>query len=180
MLEAELIKQAQQGDDAAFETLIESHERRIYNIAYKFMGNDADAQDAAQEAIIKMYHNMNKYSFRAAFTTWMYRVIVNTCLDLKRKKKDEISFETQEYMAASTHGNPDADLLSSELKGQIKHAVRLLPEKYMTILVLIDIEGLKYEETAEILDMSVGTVKSRLSRAREKLRELLVKQKILA
>lgn len=179
MQETELVRSAQNGDEEAFCILVEKYERRIYNIAYKFMRNDFDAQDAAQDAIIKMYSNIKKFSFNSAFSTWMYRVTANTCLDLLRKRKPEVGIEEFERMAVSTDGNPLADTVNKELGDSIKNAVRRLPEKYIPVIVLKDMEGLKYEEIAEVLQISVGTVKSRISRAREKLRDILVEEKII-
>lgn len=180
MSEESLIRRAQKGDADAFTQLISAHEKRVYNIALKFMRNDADAQDAAQDAIIKIYRNIGKYSFRAAFSTWTYRLTVNACLDLLRRKKDEHSLEGVELFLQSNDGLPDRDTLNRELGGAIKNAVLLLPEKYMAVIVLKDIDGMKYEEIAQILRISVGTVKSRLARGRDKLRELLVSANVFA
>lgn len=179
MQDVELIKMAQRGDGQAFCVLIDHYEKKIYNIAYKFMRNEHDAQDAAQDAIIKMYTNIKKFSFQAAFSTWMYRVTANTCLDLLRKKKPDTGIDEYERYAVSKDGNPDAVTLNKELGNNIKKAIQLLPEKYIPIIILKDIEGLKYEEIAQILGISVGTVKSRISRAREKLRDILISKKLL-
>ncbi len=143
------------------------------------MRNDHDAQDAAQDAIIKMYHNIKKFSFQSAFSTWMYRVTANTCLDILRRKKANAQIEDFENLIVSRDGNPDRDVLNNELGESIKSCIRMLPEKYIPIIVLKDIEGLKYEEIAQVLRISVGTVKSRISRAREKLREILISKRML-
>lgn len=180
MQEEALIRLAQRGDTDAFTQLIATHEKRVYNIALKFMRNDTDAQDAAQDAIIKIYRNIGKYSFRAAFSTWVYRLTVNACLDLLRRKKEEQSFEGAELFLQSSEGLPDRDTLKRELSDTIKSAVLLLSEKYMPVIVLRDIDGMKYEEIAQILRISVGTVKSRLARGRDKLRELLVSAQVFA
>jgi len=179
MQDAELVKLAQKDDEQAFCALIQKYEKRIYNIAYKFMRNEHDAQDAAQDAIIKMYTNINKFSFQSAFTTWMYRVTANTCLDLLRRKNPSVDIEEFERLAVSTEGNPSADTINRELGNAIKDSIRLLPEKYIPIIVLKDMEGLKYEEIAGILNISVGTVKSRISRAREKLRAILISNDLI-
>ncbi len=179
MQEVDLIKQAQKNDEMAFCALIERYEKRIYNIAYKFLRNEHDAQDAAQDAIIKMYTNIRKFSFQSAFSTWMYRVTANTCLDMLRKKKPDTDLDEFERFAVSKDGNPDRDTINRELGENIKAAIRMLPEKYIPIIVLKDMEGLKYEEIAAILNISVGTVKSRISRAREKLRDILVSNRLI-
>ncbi len=179
MQDSELVKLAQKDDEQAFCALIQKYEKRIYNIAFKFMRNEYDAQDAAQDAIIKMFTNIRKFSFQSAFTTWMYRVTANTCLDLLRKKNPSADIEEFERLAVSPEGNPAADTINRELGNAIKDAIRLLPEKYIPIIVLKDMDGMKYEEIAEIMNISVGTVKSRISRAREKLRTILISQNIL-
>ncbi|MEA4854134.1 MAG: sigma-70 family RNA polymerase sigma factor [Christensenella sp.] len=181
MQEKEWILDAQKGDSEAFCALIEKYEKRIYNIAYKFMQNSSDAQDAAQDAIIKMYGNIQKFSFQSAFPTWMYRVVANTCLDLLRKKKAMITVSTEEYEnnAVSREGNPEAEAENNDLGQNIRMAVQELNEKYRLVLVLKDMEGLKYEEVAEILKITPGTVKSRLFRAREKLRKLLMERNLI-
>lgn len=173
MNEIELVKQAQKGDEEAFCALITGYEKRIYNIAYKFMRNEYDAQDAAQDSIIKMYTHIQKFSFQSAFSTWMYRVTANTCLDMLRKRKPDTGIEEFERLAVSNEGNPLEDTVNNELGDSIKAAIKLLPEKYIPIIVLKDMEGLKYEEIAAVMQISVGTVKSRISRAREKLRDIL-------
>jgi len=179
MQETELIKRAQDGDGEAFNALIGKYEKRIYNTAYKFMRNEYDAQDAAQDAIIKLYSNLRKFSFNSAFSTWMYRVTANTCLDMLRRRKPETGIEEFERMALSADGNPAEETVNRELGESIKNAIRKLPEKYIPVIVLKDMEGLKYEEIADALHISVGTVKSRISRAREKLRDILVADKVI-
>lgn len=177
--ELNLIKRAQQGDASAFSQLIEAYDKRIYAIAFKFMRNDQDAQDAAQEAILKMFTNIRKFSFRSAFSTWMYRVTANTCLDLLRKRKTHEDIDEAGNYIVSTDGEPMKETLNNELGETIKRAIFSLDEKYVPIIILKDVDGKKYEEIAKILNISVGTVKSRLSRGREKLRKILMKSNIL-
>lgn len=179
MQEQKLIQRAQKGDADAFSDLILAYEKRIYNTALKFMRNDADAQDAAQEAIIKMYRHIGRFSFRSSFFTWAYRITANTCLDLLRKKKEEVSLDFLSPVLQATEGSPDASVLNRELGAQIKQALLLLPEKHMAVIVMKDVDYLKYEEIAAILMVSVGTVKSRLARGREKLRKILECSSIL-
>jgi RNA polymerase sigma-70 factor (ECF subfamily) len=109
----------------------------------------------------------------------MYRVTANACLDLLRKRRPETGIEEFARVAVSPDGNPLADTVNKELGDQIKDAVRRLPEKYIPVIVLKDMEGLKYEEIAAALQISVGTVKSRISRGREKLRDILVSEGII-
>lgn len=179
MTEIELVKLAQGGDRDAFSQLIETYDKRIYAIAFKFMRNDHDAQDAAQEAIMKMYLNIKKFSFKSAFSTWLYRVTANTCLDLLRRRKTYDDIDSMGHYAVSTDGEPLKETLNSELGDVIRAAIYQLPEKYIPIIILKDVDGKKYEEIAKILGITVGTVKSRLSRGREKLRNMLADEQIL-
>lgn len=179
MQEREWILMAQKGDGDAFCALIGKYENKIYNIAYKFMQNSFDAQDAAQDAIIKMYRSIRKFSFQSAFSTWMYRVVANTCLDALRARRPSVPMEEYSDAAVSREGNPDEQAENSELGRGIRTAVEELSEKYRSVLVLKDMEGLKYEEVAEILSITPGTVKSRLFRAREKLRKILEEKQVI-
>ncbi|MGI6153013.1 MAG: RNA polymerase sigma factor [Christensenellaceae bacterium] len=178
MQEEKLITLAQAGDGQAFSELIERYEKRIYGIAYKFMRNDADSKDAAQEAILKMYRSIRRFSFRSAFSTWMYRIVVNACMDLLRKKKSDVPMDGYEEILAGSTGEPHSSMAQLELRTELMRAIRALPPKYMAVFVLVDVDGRRYEEAAKILEISVGTVKSRLFRAREKLRQML-KGKVL-
>ncbi|MBD5560059.1 MAG: sigma-70 family RNA polymerase sigma factor [Clostridia bacterium] len=177
--EHELIVRSQKGDATAFSLLIEAYDKRIYAIAFKFMRNDHDAQDAAQEAILKMFTNIGKFSFRSAFSTWMYRVTANTCLDLIRKRRTHEDIDEAGNYIVSTDGEPMRETLNHELGETIKRAILSLPEKYIPVIILKDVDGKKYEEIAQILGISVGTVKSRLSRGRDKLRTILMDAGIL-
>ncbi|MEA5003646.1 MAG: sigma-70 family RNA polymerase sigma factor [Christensenella sp.] len=179
MQEKEWILKAQKGDGDAFCALIGQYENKIYNIAYKFMQNSFDAQDAAQDAIIKMYGSIRKFSFQSAFSTWMYRVVANTCLDLLRRRKPSVPVEEYSDAVVSREGNPAEQTENNELGRSIRAAVQELSEKYRMVLILKDMEGLKYEEVAEILSITPGTVKSRLFRAREKLRKILEEKQIV-
>ena len=171
--------EAQKGDQDAFCALISQYENKIYSIAYKFMQNSHDAQDAAQDAMIKMYGSIGKFSFQSAFSTWMYRVVANTCLDALRRRRQGAPPSGKEEVSISREGNPDEEAINRELGRNIRLAVQELSEKYRMVLVLKDMEGLKYEEVAGILGITQGTVKSRLFRAREKLRKLLVEKQVL-
>ncbi len=179
MQEKEWILKAQEGDSDAFCALIGTYENKIYNIAYKFMQNSFDAQDAAQDAIIKMYGSIRKFSFQSAFSTWMYRVVANTCLDSLRRRKPSVPVEEYSAVAVSKEGNPHERAENNELGRSIRAAIQELSEKYRMVLILKDMEGLKYEEVADILSITPGTVKSRLFRAREKLRKILEEKQVI-
>ncbi len=169
--EKDLILKAQKGNRDAFCTLMEAHEKKIYALSFKYMQNTHDASDAAQDAIIKIFLNIAKFRFDSAFSTWIYRIVVNTCVDQLRRKKSVVSLE--DYDTKSPYANPDEDVISAEFMAGLKKAIADLPADFKNVLILKDLEHRKYEEIAGILQISEGTVKSRLSRAREKLRKLL-------
>ncbi len=175
--EKDLILKAQKGNRDAFCKLLQAHEAKIYALCFKYMQNTHDASDAAQDAIIKIFLNIAKFRFNSAFSTWVYRIVVNTCVDLLRKKKNIVTLEA--YETRSPYANPDEDVISAEFMAGLKQAVADLPIDFKNVLILKDLEHKKYEEIARILDISEGTVKSRLSRAREKLKKLMEMRHLL-
>jgi len=175
--EKDLIKKAQNGDREAFCTLMEAHESKIYALSFKYMQNTHDASDAAQDAMLKIFLNIGKFRSDAAFSTWVYRIVANTCVDLLRRKKTLVPLEN--YESKSPYANPDEDLISAEFMTGLKQAVADLPSDFKSVLVLKDLEHQKYEDIARILQISEGTVKSRLSRAREKLRRMMEARQLL-
>jgi RNA polymerase sigma-70 factor (ECF subfamily) len=183
-LERDLLLRAGAGDAAAFCDLLKRHEKLVLSQAFRMMGNVHDARDAAQEALIKIFKNIHKCRDAGAFKSWIIKITNNTCIDMlrKRKTKREESlnrlYETGdgevEMQFESADPGPDELYLNRERHERIQQAINKLPAKYREIIVLRDIMGLSYEELASSLAISDGTVKSRLSRAREKLKKLLV------
>ena len=174
-----LVKRAQSGDKAALEELILLYEKSVYNIAFRFMGNEADACDAAQEALIKIYRRIGSFRHHSSFSSWIYRLSVNTCLDALRKRKRaplslDQSMENGVPFEDEHHLTPEAHALSLEKSEDIQTAINTLSADHKSVIILRDISGLSYDEIAECLDISVGTVKSRINRGRQKLRALLV------
>ncbi|MDD5018373.1 MAG: sigma-70 family RNA polymerase sigma factor [Eubacteriales bacterium] len=174
-----LVKRAQSGETAALEELILSCEKSVYNIAYRFMGNEADAGDTAQDALIKIYRRIGSFRQQSSFSSWVYRLTVNTCLDaLRRRKKTPLSLEQSIEKGASFedtgHITPEAHVLSIERNEDIQTAINSLSDDHKSVIILRDVSGLSYEEISECLSISVGTVKSRISRGRQNLRSLLI------
>jgi RNA polymerase sigma factor, sigma-70 family len=169
--EKELILQSQKGNKEAFCTLMEAHQSRIYALCFKYMQNTHDASDAAQEAILKIYLGINKFRFASAFSTWAYRIAVNACMDMLRKRRETVPLE--DFGHESTLGNPDTDVLYAEFRKGLAKAVASLQPKDKSLIILRDMEHKTYEDIADILGVPVGTVKSRLARAREKLKKML-------
>lgn len=176
--EAIFIRRAQNGDSAALEKLLLAYEKKVYNIAYRLMGSDADAADMAQESLIKIYRGVKSFKGQASFSSWVYRLTVNTCMDgLRKRKRAPVSLDYTmesgvpfEDTAAET---PETHALSIERSEDIQKAINMLSFEHKTVVVMRDITGLSYEEIADALQISVGTVKSRINRGRQRLKELL-------
>ncbi len=171
-----LIARAQKGDNAAVEELLLYCEKRIYNTAYRFMGNEADAYDMAQESLIKIYKKLPTYRSDASFSSWAYRICVNTCLDELRKRKKApvpIDYIQNEAADAFKSPSPETYAIAVENRETLQKAINALGEEQKSVIILRDVSGLSYEEVAHCLDISIGTVKSRICRGRQKLREML-------
>ncbi|MCK9479406.1 MAG: sigma-70 family RNA polymerase sigma factor [Firmicutes bacterium] len=172
MGENSLIEDAKSGNKEALERLIEKYAPLAFNLSLKLMRNYDDASDAAQEALIKVYSSIKKFKGKSLFSTWVYRITYNTCIDLQRKRKNNIIYEPDETIK-DPKPLPYDEALSNEKKENIKKAINALPDKYRAAVVLRDIMGSSYDEVAEILRCPVGTVKSRISRGRDMLKEML-------
>jgi RNA polymerase sigma-70 factor (ECF subfamily) len=181
-MEKPLIKKAQDGQMDAFEKLILKYEKRVYNVAFQMFHNEQDAYDIAQEVFIKVFQSIQSFNFSSKFSTWLHRITVNTCIDELRKRKskptesmDEL-LETDESFIKKQYADPDLtpeeSVVLKENNSEIVLMLNELKEEHKAIIVLRDIKGYSYEEISEILDCSLGTVKSRLSRARLKLKEI--------
>ncbi len=176
------MRRIQRGDDGAFDRLVELCSTRVYNLAFRLVGNADDAQDIAQEAFLRVYHALPRFKGDAAFSTWLYRIVVNVCQDeLKRRQRRPLPFSTlndedEQSSAAvllSSGESAEDAMLQMERTQVLQQAIAGLPEAYRLVLVLYDIQGCSYTEIADILQTNVGTVKSRLNRARNVLRERL-------
>lgn len=173
-LESSLIKRAIQGDNDAFESLMSAYERKIYGLCLRMMGNRQDGEDAAQEAMVRIWQKLPQYRGEAAFSTWVYRVTASACTDAIRKRSlraqpsleamREDGFEPQD--GAPT---PQQAVENSERREAMQRAIAGVPEQMRSVFLLRDVHGLSVEEKARALNVSSGTVKSRLSRAREKI-----------
>lgn len=176
-----LLRRACKGDVQAFEELMQSHESRIYAIALRMMGNREDAQDCAQEAMVRIYRAMGSFKGQSALATWIYRITMNTCLDeLRRRKARKVtsldSLVDTGWSPTDTGDTPEEHGLRVEKQNALNQAIQSLPDDMRAAIILRDVKGYSYDEIASILDANVGTIKSRISRGREKLREILSKQ----
>ena len=174
-----LIKKARRGDGRAFSMLIENHERFVFNVVYRITGNAEDARDVSQEAFIKAFKNFESYDESSAFSTWLYRIAVNTAIDYIRKRKKENSISFEDYIVDEKNQKGDSGIeekvISKEGVKNIISAVNMLDDEFKTVIVLRDMEGMDYKEISDITGLPLGTVKSRLSRGRGKLRQMIEK-----
>jgi len=178
-----LLEKAKAGDVAAFEELIEGYQKKIYNLAYRILGNYEDANDMAQEALIRIFRSIANFKEQSSFSTWVYRITTNVCLDEIRKKKNKkvISLDEEIHMddgemkrqIMSDDIQPDAAAELEELRTLVSDAINSLPEDQRLVITLRDIQGLSYEEISSVLDCPSGTVKSRINRARQALKNVL-------
>jgi RNA polymerase sigma-70 factor (ECF subfamily) len=176
MDEQNLVKRLKDGDLAAFAELVRRYEDRIYNLCRYLVRDPRDAQDAAQDVFLKAYRGLKDFKPDASLYTWLYRIAVNTSLDYRRRSRREASREAPlSDDLPSALPFPDQVYESKEITEAMQAALPKLREKLRAPIVLREIEGLSYEEIAKVLDLSVGTVKSRISRARDELRDLLRK-----
>jgi len=182
--EKKLIERASGGDASAFNQLMAAHERRMYAVALRMCANREDAQDCLQEAMLRVFRAISGFKGQSSFSTWVYRVTMNTCLDELRKKKNRQNTSLdnlldQGWSPSDGENGPEKHALQSETRRQLSAAIQELPEDMRAAVVLRDVHGLAYDEIADALQTNVGTIKSRISRGREKLREKLSKNKEL-
>jgi RNA polymerase sigma-70 factor (ECF subfamily) len=172
----ELVHRYLAGDAGAFATLVERHQARVYGLCLRVVGNPEDAADAAQEAFISALRKLGQFRGDAAFTTWMHRVAVNACYDLLRKRSRQpmLHLATDEDLPGPEAGPPAPDH-ADEVAGtrDAADALARVPEEFRVALVLADVQDLPYEQIARILDVPVGTVKSRVFRGRISLAQAM-------
>jgi RNA polymerase sigma-70 factor (ECF subfamily) len=167
-----LVRLCQQGDMQAFETLVNRYQKKVYWIAYHFVGDAEDATDLAQEAFIRVYRSLDKFDQKYNFYTWLYRIVVNLSIDLLRKRKKHEAVSLDEFpVDPEIDVNPTKPLANAELREQIEKVLDALPQKYKTVIVLRDIHELSCEEIAKIIDCTNATTRWRLHKAREMFKE---------
>jgi len=176
------IDQAIKGDQNAYKALLNRYERGIYNMIYQMVKNREETEDLVQETFIKAFNALESYNNQFAFSTWLYKIAFNNCIDSIRKKKlktypldkpiaTKEGEVQQEIRDDST--SPEKEMLFSEKRKQINDAIRCLPQKYQKVIILRHQEERSYEEISEIMKIPLGTVKARIFRAREMLKRCL-------
>ena len=184
--DAAFVRAVQDGDMAAFDQLVIKHKDKLFNMVYWLLGDYQETNDCAQEIFIRVFKSIKKFRFQSSFSTWLYRIAINTCKNrLKssafRWKKRTVSLENpkhskqdnRSYEIQNGSPSPEDSLEKKEQNMLIQKAVKALPQEQNQVIVLRDIQGLSYNEIADITGLNLGTVKSRLARARLELRKNL-------
>lgn len=177
-----LIRRAQRGDADAFEQLLLEHQKNVYNLCYRMAGNPDDAMDLSQETFLRAWRCLDQYQFASAFSTWLYRLCSNICIDFLRRRRRQqtvpLTFEDAEG-EEQTYAVPDAQPLPEEqvelklTRETLQAAMAQLLPEHRAVLQLRVVNEMSYEQIADVLDIQIGTVKSRLSRARNQLKKIL-------
>jgi RNA polymerase sigma-70 factor (ECF subfamily) len=179
---AGLVERAREGDVAAFERLIAAYQGKVYTFAFAFTGQPDLAQDLAQDALVKVYRSLGSFRFQSAFTTWLYSIVKNTYLDAVksragRERALEEPLSEREIAGLRELGTAEERLLQKESRRALFAALRQIPIAFRTVVMMADVQGLSYEEIAAALSLPIGTVKSRLKRGRDALRDILYREK---
>lgn len=177
----ERIRRFKAGDPAAFEEIVGAHQGRIATLCRYQLGNAADAEDATQDVFVRAFKGLKDFRPEAALSTWLYRIAVNTCIDRRRKPFFRSLFQSVDSVDAddgvnalpSAGPSPETLVESQQISRDIQRALQALSPKLRAAIVLKEIEGLSYEQIGEVQEISLGTVKSRISRAREELKRIL-------
>jgi RNA polymerase sigma-70 factor (ECF subfamily) len=176
------IKQVKKGDQNAFGEIVEIYKNKVYQICYRMLGNRHEAEDAAQEAFIRAFVNINTFNQDLKFSTWLFRIATNLCIDKIRKKKPDYYLDAEVSgtdglnlysQIASETELPEDELETLELQEEVQKEILKLPDKYRTVIVLKYIEELSLNEISQILNLPLGTVKTRIHRGRDALRQQL-------
>lgn len=176
------IQRAQKGDAAAFEQLVTAYERKVYALALRSTGSEADAADLTQEVFLRAWRSLNSFRRDSTVSTWLYRITMNICIDFSRKKSLQLvplaDEEGNELPLPDrrTTNSPEAALENQELSRELNTALKQLTPEHRQAILLRDVSGLTYQEIGRMLALEEGTVKSRLARARRNLRNILIKR----
>jgi RNA polymerase sigma-70 factor (ECF subfamily) len=184
-----LVQRAQGGDRSAFDTLMAKHEARAYQYAFRLTRNAEEAADVVGEAFMRVYGALHNFKGQSAFTTWLYRILTNCFLDMKKKDKSKLNTSLEavlvteegqmERQVVDPGRSPLQETERNDRERRIENAVAKLPEYQRAMIVMYHAEMMSYEEISAALDLPIGTVKSRLNRARISLRDLLLRDEEL-
>lgn len=172
MDDARLVASFQRGDEEAFDLLVERHRRRIYSLVCR-LASPAEADDLAQEVFIAAYRTLPGFRGDARFSTWLYRIAVHVCSHHLRRRKVELSDLDEQFADEEREHDPERTAMTSELQRQVRDAISALPYKLRLVVILRDLHGLSYEEIAQVVGCPIGTVRSRLHYATDRLESAL-------
>ncbi|MGB5946608.1 RNA polymerase sigma factor SigW [Paenisporosarcina sp.] len=176
------IKEVLKGDQNAFAEIVELFQDKLYRICYRMLGNQHEAEDIAQEAFVRAFINIHTFDTNRKFSTWLYRIGTNLCIDRIRKKKPDYYLDAEVAgteglnmysQIASKEELPEQEVLKMEMQDRVQYEISRLPDKYRAVIILKYMEDLPLQEISEILEMPLGTVKTRIHRGREALRKQL-------
>jgi RNA polymerase sigma-70 factor (ECF subfamily) len=172
--EQELIREALDGDGQAYGILVQRFQDRLFNAMLHVVGSEEEAEDVVQDSFVQAYIKLDTFQGNSKFFTWLYRIAFNNALSRQRKKRGDLSIEQSREITGSDpedrHESPDEPLLRAERVALVQRALQCLTEQHRAILVLREMQDLSYGEISEILGINIGTVRSRLSRARNQLK----------
>ena len=181
MTEQELVLAARRGDDAAFEELVRQYEKKIYHLALRMCGSGEDAMEVAQEAFLAAWRGLKLFRGESSFSTWLYRLTTNAAIDFLRRERrrgwgEQASLNDEEGVIDPPDPGPSPQERTErqELREALARGLETLSPEHRQVLLLRELEGMRYEEIARALNLDLGTVKSRIARAREKLRRTLL------
>ncbi|WP_294515564.1 sigma-70 family RNA polymerase sigma factor [uncultured Intestinimonas sp.] len=186
MTEQELVERARKGDESAFEVLVTDNEKRIYNLCRRLTGNPEDAAELTQEAFLNAWRGLGRFQGESSFSTWLYRLASNACIDFLRKEKRRQNLsmtvslddeeEARQVELPDERYTPERELERTEVRQAVAAGLERLTPEHRQVLVMREINGLSYAEIGAVLGLEEGTVKSRIARARNALRKVLTER----
>ncbi len=187
LTENELIKKCKKGNREAFNRLFEIYQSQVVNIAYGMLSDREDAYDASQEVFVRVYKNIGSFKEEASFNTWLYRIIANVCSDILRKRQknskvisiSNMSDEENDMELPDDAPTPEENMELTERQRIVKNAISQLRDEYRIVITMCDIEDMSYDAIADMLGVPKGTVKSRINRARNALKKILIEKREL-
>lgn len=183
--ERELVSRARAGDTAAFEQLMLDSQDRVYTLCLRMTGDREDALDLAQETFFNAWRGLGSFQGNSSFSTWVYRLASNACIDFLRKRKRRQQGESPHSLddeeaplpePADPRGSPEEELERRELRRAVERGLQALPDHHRQVLIMRELSGMSYQEIGAVLDLDLGTVKSRIARARLALKKFLVQE----
>jgi len=168
-----LVERHLDGDPQAFPEIVAAHERRVYAVAYRMCGNSEDARDVSQEVFISAFRALPRFRVDAPLSVWFYRSTVNASINLLRKRRPSSSLDEAQADVPDDHRSPDDLALAASLGEAVREAIEELPDEYRAAVILRDLEDLDYAEIADVLEVPIGTVRSRIHRGRALLAKRL-------